>query len=55
MKRLIEIFQLALLPFSSQLWAQTQRVVDIPTRTGVTQRMLALALDRVNVTFVDLN
>jgi hypothetical protein len=43
MKRFIATFQLALLPFSSQLWAQTQRVVDIPTRTGVTQRMLVLA------------
>ena len=43
MKRLIALFQLGLLVFSSQLWAQTQRVVDIPTRTGVTQRMLVLA------------
>jgi len=43
MKLFIVLFQLGLLAFSSQLWAQTQRVVDIPTRTGVTQRMLVLA------------
>ncbi len=43
MKRWIVLIQLGLLAFSSPLWAQTQRVVDIPTRTGVTQRMLVLA------------
>ena len=43
MKLFIVLFQLGLLAFSSQLWAQTQRVVDIPTRMGVTQRMLVLA------------
>ena len=42
MKRFILLFQLGLLVFSSQLWAQTQRVVDIPTRPGVTQRMVVL-------------
>jgi len=31
-----------LLMFPSQLWAQTQRVVDIPTRPGVTQRMVVI-------------
>lgn len=42
MKRFILIFQIALLAFSSQLWAQSQRVVDIPTRPGVTQRMVVI-------------
>ena len=31
-----------LLAFPSQLWAQTQRIVDIPTRPGVTQRMVVI-------------
>ncbi|HBE90406.1 MAG TPA: alpha/beta hydrolase [Candidatus Andersenbacteria bacterium] len=31
-----------LLAFPSQLWAQPQRVVDIPTRPGVTQRMVVI-------------
>ena len=43
MMRRIAVFPLVLLAFSSPLWAQTQRVVDIPTRMGVTQRMLVLA------------
>ena len=43
MGRFILIFQIGLLVFSSQLWAQKQQVVDIPTRPGVTQRMLVLA------------
>ena len=42
MKRLIVLFQLALLALSTQLWAEAQQVVDIPTRPGVTQRMLVL-------------
>lgn len=45
MKRFIVLFQLGLLVFSSQLWAQTQRVVDIPTRPSVTQRMIVLKVD----------
>jgi dienelactone hydrolase len=43
MKRLILLFQMVLLAFSSPLWAQAERVVDIPTRPGVTQRMVVLA------------
>jgi pimeloyl-ACP methyl ester carboxylesterase len=39
MVRLILLF---LLMFPSQLLAQTQRVVEIPTRPGVTQRMVVL-------------
>jgi dienelactone hydrolase len=39
----ILLFQIGLLVFSSQLWAQKQQVIDIPTRPGVTQRMLVLA------------
>lgn len=31
-----------LLAFPSQLWAQTERVVDIPTRPGVTQRLVVI-------------
>jgi pimeloyl-ACP methyl ester carboxylesterase len=42
MKRFILLFQLGLLAFSSQLWAQIPRVVDIPTRPSVTQRMVVL-------------
>jgi pimeloyl-ACP methyl ester carboxylesterase len=45
MKRFVVLFQLGLLVFSSQLWAQTQQVVDIPTRPGVTQRMIVLKVD----------
>ena len=46
MKRFILLFQLGLLAFSGLLWAQTQRVVDIPTRPGVTQRLLVLDPDK---------
>ena len=42
MKRYILLLQIALLACSSQVWAQPQRVVDIPTRPGVTQRMVVL-------------
>jgi hypothetical protein len=45
MKRFIVLFQLGLLAFSSQLWAQTQQVVDIPTRPSVTQRMIVLRVE----------
>jgi predicted alpha/beta-fold hydrolase len=45
MKRFIVLFQLGLLVFSSQLWAQTSQVVDIPTRPSVTQRMIVLKVD----------
>ena len=31
-----------LLAFPSQVWAQTERIVDIPTRPGVTQRMVVI-------------
>jgi dienelactone hydrolase len=43
MKRLILLLHLGLLAFASQLWAQAERVVDIPTRPGVTQRMVVLS------------
>jgi hypothetical protein len=46
MKRSVLIFQLGLLVFTSHLWAQTQRVVDIPTRLGVTQRMIVIEPDK---------
>ena len=46
MKRLILPLQLALLAISSPLWAQTQRVVDIPTRPSVTQRMAVLGVEK---------
>ena len=46
MKRFIVLFQLGFLTFSSQLWGQTQRVVDIPTRPGVTQRMVVIEPDK---------
>ena len=46
MKRLIVLFQLGLMVFSIQLWAQTPRVVDIPTRPGVTQRMVVLGPEK---------
>ncbi len=42
MNRFILLLQLSLLAFASPLWAQAQRVVDIPTRPGVTQRMIVL-------------
>lgn len=42
MTRIILLLQLGLLLFASPLWAQVQRVVDIPTRPGVTQRMIVL-------------
>jgi len=40
MKRLIVLFPICLLTFLSPLWAEPQKVVDIPTRPGVIQRML---------------
>lgn len=46
MKRFFLLLQFALLVFSSQLWAGSERVVDIPTRPGVTQRMVVLAPDK---------
>jgi len=46
MKRLILLLHLALLAISSPLWAQTQRVVDIPTRPSVTQRMAVLGVEK---------
>jgi len=52
MKRLILLLQLALLAISSPLWAQTQRVVDIPTRPGVTQRMVVLGVEKPKASVV---
>ena len=52
MKRFNLIFHLSLLTFSSQLWAQTPRVVDIPTRPSVTQRMVVLEPDKPKVAVV---
>jgi len=46
MKRFVLLFQLGVLACSSQLWAQTPRVVDIPTRPSVTQRMVVLTPDK---------
>lgn len=46
MKRCIILFQLGLLAVTGPLWAQTQRVVDIPTRPGVTQRMIVIEPDK---------
>lgn len=46
MKRFILLFGLGFLAFSSQLWAQTERVVDIPTRPSTTQRMVVLESDK---------
>jgi dienelactone hydrolase len=43
MIRFILLLLLGLLAFAGPLWAQAQRVVDIPTRPGVTQRMIVLA------------
>lgn len=52
MKRLILLFQLFLLAISSPLWAQTQRVVDIPTRPGVTQRMVVIGVEKPKASVV---
>ena len=52
MKRFILLFQLGFLVFSSQLWAQTSQVVDIPTRPSVTQRMVVLRVDKPKATVV---
>jgi len=52
MKRFIVLFQFGLLVFSSQLWAQTSQVVDIPTRPSVTQRMIVLKVDNPNAAVV---
>ena len=46
MKRSILLFGLGFLAFSSQLWAQTEQVVDIPTRPSITQRMVVLQPDK---------
>jgi alpha-beta hydrolase superfamily lysophospholipase len=46
MRRFILLLQLGLLAFSSPLGAQTQRVVDIPTRPNVTQRMVVLRVEK---------
>jgi dienelactone hydrolase len=46
MTLLFVLLQLGFLAFSGQLWAQTQRVVDIPTRSGVTQRMVVVEPDK---------
>lgn len=42
MIRYILLLQLGLLAFAGPIWAQAQRVVDIPTRPGVTQRMIVI-------------
>jgi dienelactone hydrolase len=43
MKSWFPVVQLLLLTFTGQVWAQPDRVVDIPTRPGVTQRFVYLA------------
>jgi dienelactone hydrolase len=45
MKRFILLVVFGSLICASQLWAQTQRVVDIPTRHKVTQRIILLEPD----------
>lgn len=45
MIRFALLIQILLLAFAGSLWAQAQRVVDIPTRPGVTQRMLVITPD----------
>jgi dienelactone hydrolase len=52
MKALLLVFQLALFILPSALWAQAQRVVDVPTRPGVTQRMVVLEPQMPNATVV---
>lgn len=52
MNRLILLSQLVLLASSSQLWAQTPRVVDVPTRPGVTQRMVVIRPDAAKAAVV---
>jgi len=42
MIRFVLLLQIGLLVYAGPLWAQAQRVVDIPTRPGVTQRMIVL-------------
>lgn len=39
---MVRLILFCLLLFPSQIWAQTQQVVDIPTRPGVTQRMVVI-------------
>ena len=45
MKSWLPVLQLLLLTFTAQVWAQADRVVDIPTRPGVTQRFVYLAAE----------
>jgi len=45
MIRFALLMQILLLTFAGSLWAQAQRVVDIPTRPGVTQRMIVITPD----------
>ena len=52
MKALLLVFQLALFILPNALWAQAQRVVDVPTRPGVTQRMVVLEPQMPNATVV---
>ncbi len=52
MKRFILLFVLGFLAFSSQLWARTERVVDIPTRPNTTQRMVVLQPDKPKAAFI---
>jgi pimeloyl-ACP methyl ester carboxylesterase len=52
MKRFLLVVPLALLAWPGQAAAQTPRVVDIPTRPGVTQRVLVLAPDNAKAAVV---
>ena len=52
MTRILLLLQFGLLVFSGPLWAQAQRVVDIPTRPGVNQRMLVLMPETRNAAVV---
>jgi dienelactone hydrolase len=42
MRRVIALIPLCVLAFSSSIWAEARKVIDIPTRPGVTQRMVVI-------------
>lgn len=52
MKRRLLLFCLWVLVNTHEVWAQTQRVVDIPTRPGVTQRFVLLTPDKPKVAVI---
>jgi hypothetical protein len=46
LRRFILLFPVCLFAFQNLSWAQTQRVVDVPTRPGVSQRMVVIEPER---------